>query len=73
VNYSLSGIHSTNPLPPPKRFADLKNNYNQTKEAMLHGGDKPTFEGLLNDVASFKEWLQTERTSLHSKGNLFEV
>jgi hypothetical protein len=69
----LTGIHSNKSLPPPKRFTDLKNNYNQTKEAMLHGGDKPSSEDLLNDVEGFKEWLQTGRTSLHSKTIFFEV
>lgn len=58
ANYPLIHIQGIKLLPPLERLPDLKKDYKQTKETMLYGADKPTFENLLDDIATLEEQLK---------------
>jgi hypothetical protein len=58
ANYPLIESHGIKLLPPPERLPDLKNDYEQTREIMLYGADKPSFEKLLEDMQTLEKQLQ---------------
>ncbi len=59
ANYLLINTQGIKLLPPPERLPDLKNDYDQTKETMLYGANKPSFEDLLADMAALEERLKS--------------
>jgi hypothetical protein len=61
ANYPLIDTQGIKLLPPPERLPDLKNDYNQTKETMLYGPNKPSFEDLLADMTTLEERLKGGR------------
>jgi hypothetical protein len=61
ANYSLINTQGIKLLPPPERLTDLKNDYNQTRDTMLYGANKPSFEDLMADMATLEEQLNNMR------------
>lgn len=58
ANYPLIKSHGIKLLPPPERLPDLRNDYEQTREMMIYGSDKPSFENLLDDMQMLEKQLQ---------------
>jgi hypothetical protein len=58
ANYSLIDTQGIKLLPLSARLPDLKDDYKQTKEMMLYGLNKPSFEDLLDDMAALEELLK---------------
>jgi hypothetical protein len=68
ANYGLIGANSLKILPTAGRLSDLEKDYTQTKETMLFGGAKPSFEDVLRDIATLEEKMKILKTRTLLKG-----
>lgn len=55
ANYGLIWADSLKLFPAAGRLSDLEKDYTLTKEMMLFGGAKPSFEDILRDIATLEE------------------
>ena len=73
ANYGLIGADSLKLLPISERLQDLERDYTQTREMMLFGGSKPSFDEVLQDIAILEEKMKHIEPGSNPEGIFFQV